>query len=433
MEYSTPEGSVWGHPSATGVIATGAINQGTPDTIASYSSQGPVRVDFPSIQNRPKPDICGIAGVSVTANGGFTTPFYGTSAAAPHIAAICAQIWSFDPDRTNTEIKNYLINYAVDLGSSSFDNVFGHGRADAMQSAGAASPPPTGKPTRSAISFKDRQTGQIEVTWGIGNSADPIWGIAGYYLEVGTLDEPDKYFGENVGDVFEKILMVPQDAEEVYARVKAINRAGIAGEFSGVSAVFVLLSVPTISTLTPSSGKPMATLDVSIQGGNFEEGIAVSFSGSGIAVNRVTFLASNTIKANITISVEAAVGNRDVTATNSDGESMTKSAAFEVLEGARVNAGQVKIQGGEKGYVNPSKAEKAKIWFNANSSGSVDVKIYTLQGQLLRELSKVTTGGGDSIEWDCKNNDGSTVSSGIYIVYIKGPGVKKTRKVAIVR
>ncbi|MBD3271984.1 MAG: S8 family serine peptidase, partial [Elusimicrobia bacterium] len=116
LEYAKAPGSIYGHPAARDVIAVGAINQQTPGTIAPYSSQGPVTIRYPN-EIRDKPEICGIDNVSVTGNGGFPSTFAGTSAAAPHVAAICAQIWSANPGMSNTMIKDYMMNYANDLGT----------------------------------------------------------------------------------------------------------------------------------------------------------------------------------------------------------------------------------------------------------------------------------------------------------------------------
>ena len=95
--------------------------------------------------------------------------------------------------------------------------------------------------------------------------------------------------------------------------------------------------------------------------------------------------------------------------------------------------GNVKIQGGEKGYVNPRKGEKAKIHFKPSGSGTVNVKIYTLKGLLVWEGSKSVSGDQDFIEWDCRNKENSMIASGIYVVYVEGPGIKSTKKVAILK
>lgn len=133
QEYNIPSGSVFGHPGVPGVLAVGAIDASDPghDTIEAYSSRGPSRIDFPSVQNRDKPDITGIDGVSVTGTGGFPSTFFGTSASAPHIAAIAALVKQGAPSATPTDIRNALTSSAVDLGSAGRDSTFGWGRADA--------------------------------------------------------------------------------------------------------------------------------------------------------------------------------------------------------------------------------------------------------------------------------------------------------------
>ena len=56
----------------------------TNSTIEFFSSQGP------TIDGRMKPDVVGIDGVAISGAGSFGTTFFGTSAAAPHVAGIAA-------------------------------------------------------------------------------------------------------------------------------------------------------------------------------------------------------------------------------------------------------------------------------------------------------------------------------------------------------
>jgi len=95
--------------------------------------------------------------------------------------------------------------------------------------------------------------------------------------------------------------------------------------------------------------------------------------------------------------------------------------------------GGVKIQGGENGYVNPLKGEVAKIHFEPSESGTVNVKIFTLIGLLVWEKSKDVSPVQDFIEWDCRNTENDVVASGIYLVYVQGPGIKATKKVAVLK
>ena len=113
-----------------------------------------------------------------------------------------------------------------------------------------------------------------------------------------------------------------------------------------------------------------------------------------------------------------------------------KALSLRVKEIAEVlgeEPGEVKIQGGEKGYVNPRKGEEAKIHFWPSGPGTVKVKIFTLGGLLVWEKSKQVSGVQDFIEWDCRNKENDVVASGIYVVYVEGPGIKVTKKAAILK
>lgn len=127
--------SIFGHPAVPDAIAVAAVDQSTPSTIESFSSWGPVTIAYPSAQVRPKPDIAGVDGVNITGAGGFSNPFYGTSAAAPHIAAVVGQIWGAHRDLTPAQVRSALYNSAVHLGTPGKNTVFGYGRADALAMA----------------------------------------------------------------------------------------------------------------------------------------------------------------------------------------------------------------------------------------------------------------------------------------------------------
>ena len=66
--------------------------------------------------------------------GGFGSPFPGTSAAAPHLAAIAALLLEVKPDLAPNQVTALLRDNAVDLGTAGFDYLFGGGRADALAS-----------------------------------------------------------------------------------------------------------------------------------------------------------------------------------------------------------------------------------------------------------------------------------------------------------
>ncbi len=128
---------MFGHQAAKRVFAVGAISafDAGNDRIEPFSSRGPSKILIPSKQIRDKPDISGIDGVTTTGPGAFPETFFGTSAAAPHIAGLAALLLEFRPNRTPSEIKSAIKKGAVDLGSAGRDNTYGAGRANAVKAA----------------------------------------------------------------------------------------------------------------------------------------------------------------------------------------------------------------------------------------------------------------------------------------------------------
>ncbi|MCB4791546.1 MAG: IPT/TIG domain-containing protein [Elusimicrobia bacterium] len=100
--------------------------------------------------------------------------------------------------------------------------------------------------------------------------------------------------------------------------------------FTKTSAFTVLGANPVISSITPVSGKQGESLFVTLTGQNFRPGAAVSFSGTGITVTTTTVSSLTLAVANIVISADASLGSRNITVTNSDGVSGTKTNAFTV-------------------------------------------------------------------------------------------------------
>ena len=89
---------------------------------------------------------------------------------------------------------------------------------------------------------------------------------------------------------------------------------------------------PVVASISPTSGQPGETLNVTIDGLNFQPGAVVSF-GEGISVNSVRFVDSNQLVANITIDsdIQNTSSSRTVTVTNPDGSSGSLPSAFRII------------------------------------------------------------------------------------------------------
>ncbi|HEV8674910.1 MAG TPA: S8 family serine peptidase [Methylomirabilota bacterium] len=137
-EYATAADSVFGHPGVPEVLAVAAAPASAPFTIEDFSSAGPATILFPAVEVRPKPDITGTDGVA-TSRPGFN-PFYGTSAAAPHVAAVAALMVQANPSYYvpffTAFFREAVRSTAAGLGAPGWDSLFGFGRADALAAVG---------------------------------------------------------------------------------------------------------------------------------------------------------------------------------------------------------------------------------------------------------------------------------------------------------
>jgi subtilisin-like proprotein convertase family protein len=120
---------------------------GTPITPGNYSSTGGTV--------RQKPDITAADGVS-TSIAAFR-PFFGTSAAAPHAAAIAALVLSGNPGAGTSDVREAFEATALDLTPAGIDGRAGHGlvRADRVLEFTGATPQPlarAGTPTATPAS-----------------------------------------------------------------------------------------------------------------------------------------------------------------------------------------------------------------------------------------------------------------------------------------
>jgi hypothetical protein len=112
-----------------------------------FTSDGPRRVFFtasgePSEVVRAKPDFTAADGVTTSVDG--FDPFFGTSAAAPHAAAIAGLVLSGNPGITADEVRDAFNHTALDLAPAGADNRTGRGilRADRVLAYTGATPQP---------------------------------------------------------------------------------------------------------------------------------------------------------------------------------------------------------------------------------------------------------------------------------------------------
>jgi subtilisin family serine protease len=122
------------------------------EDVEPFSSDGPRRVFYESDgtpitpgnltstggELRSKPDLSGADGVSVAAPG--FTPFFGTSAAAPHLAGLAALLIEHG-SASAEDVRMAMEDSALDIEAAGFDRDSGHGIVEVV-AASALLPEP---------------------------------------------------------------------------------------------------------------------------------------------------------------------------------------------------------------------------------------------------------------------------------------------------
>ncbi len=177
VNYNTATHSISAQSDAGGspvsVVAVGAICSATAGAAARFGTTTPDEscldvsnstAEFftsrgPTLDGRLKPDVTGIDGVTITGAGSFSNPFFGTSAAAPHLGAIAAVVLegapcllgrsttTIDPASARSTLRNLLVKTADRLGDPIPNNIFGSGRVNAVSAVQATLPTWNGKAT----------------------------------------------------------------------------------------------------------------------------------------------------------------------------------------------------------------------------------------------------------------------------------------------
>jgi subtilisin-like proprotein convertase family protein len=151
-------GSVYGHTASADAVSVAAVDAwevgpagefvaGPTTPVELFSSDGSRRIFYhpdgtpitagvlmaSGGTTRKKPDLAGADGVLTTLpSSSGLSPFFGTSAAAPHVAGIAALMKSAVPGATTTKVRDSLRLGALDIEQTGVDRNAGSGIAQAM-------------------------------------------------------------------------------------------------------------------------------------------------------------------------------------------------------------------------------------------------------------------------------------------------------------
>ena len=164
-EYDTNSSTIYGHASAINAEAVGAVPYFNQENPESFTSLGPTTFFYEYVTDgsgnivglqrqatpeiRQKPDLAAIDGTDTTFFGSSDFDntrfpnFFGTSAAAPHAAAVAALLKDADSSLTPAQIYNRLETTAKDIYNPGFDNLTGAGVINAYDALFGIAEPAT--------------------------------------------------------------------------------------------------------------------------------------------------------------------------------------------------------------------------------------------------------------------------------------------------
>lgn len=162
-EGDTVGPTIFGHNGASGAVTVGAVRFNTTSAPEPYSSRGPLTHYFGPVagtspagpiapQTIQKPDLaatdCGLTTFFVPTSTPSVYRFCGTSAAAPHAAAVAALMRQANPSLSVQQLRTALATTAKPVGGFGVDAV-GAGLVDAFGAVSSVALPPTVSITQS--------------------------------------------------------------------------------------------------------------------------------------------------------------------------------------------------------------------------------------------------------------------------------------------
>ena len=362
LNFNTVAGSVAAESDAGGspvsVVSVGATDAqidasgNQPATIIeAFSSQGLTQATpNPQGAARMKPDVTATDGVSVTGAGGFglnggltsspscmlgNTPctFFGTSAAAPHAAAIAALVLQGmssstagqSPATVRANLRNFLTSTAVPLPGVSQpvpNNIEGFGLLDALAAVKATGATPTSPPPIiTTISPTSVLAGSGAFTLFVSGSNF----VSGSVIDFNGAPQPTTFVSATS---LTAAISASSVATAGSFSVTVTNPAPNGG--TSTSSTFTVNNpLPVLNSISPTSvAVGSAAFTLSLSGSNFNASSVVNFNAKPVST---TFVSATALTASIPATDVATAATDSVTVSNpAPGGGNSTAASFSV-------------------------------------------------------------------------------------------------------
>ena len=439
-DFDTRSPTLYGHANAAGAVATGAVfwfatpafsDQFTnPFEVNDFSARGGVPIFFDPQGNplpvpdvREKPELVGPDGGNTTffgqsLNDGDNFPnFFGTSAAAPHVAAVVALMREFDPGRSPAQIVDDLQATAIDMddpGTAGFDEGFDAATGFGLVQADEAIP--LAAEVSQFTAALGSSGSRVQLSWREGGSAD----IAEYVIERRFFDEP-----------FEPVATIPSNGTgEGFTTFDFETDALGLGQYT-----FRLRWRRPDGTEQTSPVEPTITVDLlafeaSVSG---ENAIALNWSVPPATRDfsyTVLRLRPDGPPDTLATTAQTSFAAEDLRPGQYEFQLRMVDDAGNALN-SRTAEGTIPLDGAvalSEAYPNPFRS-RFQFSVTVDATQIVDIRVYNSLGQLVQyQFEEART-----LQPTVFTLDGSDWASGSYFIQLKGNDFEETRSVVRIR
>lgn len=185
---------------------------------------------------------------------------------------------------------------------------------------------------------------------------------------------------------------------------------------------------PLVTQISPAGGRNNQSVSVRITGEVFCSTSAVKliFGTKEIVSSSVTRPSDIELKAVFDLTGQP-VGQWSLQVTNQNGKYGRLDNCFLI----QYPPGNMSL---EDNLMRAWENKPTKVNFTIYGPGNVKIKIYTLEGKLVKNLTDEDfTAGSFTRQWDGTDEQSNKIASGVYIATFEGPETKARSKIAVVR
>ncbi|HSG27503.1 MAG TPA: FlgD immunoglobulin-like domain containing protein, partial [Candidatus Krumholzibacterium sp.] len=196
---------------------------------------------------------------------------------------------------------------------------------------------------------------------------------------------------------------------------------------------------PAAVSVVPDSGyTDSGVVGIDLFGSGFNHGatFALSDGGPPFAASYTEWVGHEKLTGNIELTGLAS-GYYDIVVTNPDGQTSVMANAFQVIDTTTTDSETPGVPTSfalGQNVPNPFNPS-TKISFDIAEQSSVSLKIYDINGRVIRTLvNSVMAPDRYEVNWDGRNENGSMVASGVYFYRLQaGSGFRAVRKLVLMR